>query len=349
MLLWVRAMDGDRARGLAWAFGSALASGAFVIPWKLASGFGAADAAVLLLLGVAAVINTALAPLIPRQRPLWSVHRAEIWLSLQLAILALVMGFRHSSNLAAAYGVAVTGTMLTTTLLLHTIARDRWKWPLWQARAMTAALLTVDGAFFSTGQRCTASSRIIVHEAVHDQLVDRLVAAAEKLRVGHALDPQSQMGPVVDQAQLEQDLAYIDIGRQEGAELVAGGSMADDAGNGHYLRPTVFTGVSNEMRIAREEIFGPVASVIRAADFEEALALANDTSFGLGSYLYTTDKAQAERVADRIEAGMVYVNLVLADEPGLPFGGVKRSGTARELGTLAADEFVNKKLIRVGP
>lgn len=117
MLLWVRAMDSDRARGLAWAFGSALASGAFVIPWKLASGFGAADAAVLLLLGVAAVINTALAPLIPRQRPLWSVHRAEIWLSLQLAILALV-GNRASAAAIAALSPAMLSVLLRTEVLV---------------------------------------------------------------------------------------------------------------------------------------------------------------------------------------------------------------------------------------
>ena len=129
----------------------------------------------------------------------------------------------------------------------------------------------------------------------------------------------------------------------QGATLVAGGTR-----DGAFFGGTVLADVTPEMDAYREEFFGPVGVVYRVSGEDEAVALANDTSFGLGSYVFTTDEEQAARVADRIDAGMVYVNLVLADEPALPFGGVKRSGTSREMGLLAADEFVNKKLIRIG-
>jgi len=129
----------------------------------------------------------------------------------------------------------------------------------------------------------------------------------------------------------------------EGARLVAGGTR-----DGAFFEPTVLTGVTPAMDAYREEFFGPVAVVYQVADEDAAVDLANDTGFGLGSYVFTTDELQAQRVADRIEAGMVYVNIVLADSAELPFGGIKRSGTGRELGYLAADEFVNKKLVRVG-
>ena len=130
----------------------------------------------------------------------------------------------------------------------------------------------------------------------------------------------------------------------QGATLVTGGTR-----EGTYFQPTVLTGVTKDNDIYREELFGPASSIYKVASEDEAVALANDTGFGLGSYVYTTDEAQAERVANGIDAGMVYVNIVLADSPEVPFGGVKRSGTSREMGLLAADEFVNKKLVRVGP
>jgi succinate-semialdehyde dehydrogenase / glutarate-semialdehyde dehydrogenase len=149
------------------------------------------------------------------------------------------------------------------------------------------------------------------------------------------------LGPLSSLAAAEKLQAQIDGAVAQGATLLTGGTR-----DGAFFAPTVLADVTPEMDVYREELFGPAAVVYRAADEDASVAIANDTPFGLGSYLFTTDAAQAERVADRIEAGMVYVNLVLADSPELPFGGVKRSGTSRELGMLAADEFVNKKLIR---
>lgn len=199
----------------------------------------------------------------------------------------------------------------------------------------------IDGAFFSTGQRCTASSRIIVHQDRYQEFTERLVAATEALRVGPALDPTSQVGPVVDAAQLQRDLDYIEIGTSEGAEVAAGGVLATDAGPGHYLRPTVFTGVTPGMRIAREEIFGPITAVLSAADLDEAIALANDTSFGLSAGIVTTSLREATEFKRRVRAGMISVNLPTAGtELHLPFGGVRGSNHGpREAGRAARDFY----------
>jgi succinate-semialdehyde dehydrogenase / glutarate-semialdehyde dehydrogenase len=151
------------------------------------------------------------------------------------------------------------------------------------------------------------------------------------------------VGPLSSRIAAERLAEQVDHAVAQGARLVTGGVR-----DGAYYPPTVLTDVTPEMDVFREELFGPVGVVYRAADEDDAVRIANATPFGLGSYVFTTDAAQADRVADRLEAGMVYINLVLADSPELPFGGVKRSGTSREMGLLAADEFVNKKLIRTG-
>jgi succinate-semialdehyde dehydrogenase/glutarate-semialdehyde dehydrogenase len=176
---------------------------------------------------------------------------------------------------------------------------------------------------------------------LYEAFLGKFTAAMAAAPLGDPLDEETVLGPLssVEAATRLQD--QVDRAVAQGATVVTGGSRA-----GAYFPPTVLTGVTPETDAYREEFFGPVAVVYRVADEDAAVSLANDTSFGLGSYVYSNDPEQAARVADRIEAGMVYINLVLADSPELPFGGVKRSGTARELGLLAADEFVNKKLIR---
>jgi len=160
--------------------------------------------------------------------------------------------------------------------------------------------------------------------------------------VGDPMDEDTVLGPLSSLAAAERLQEQVDRAVAQGAQVLVGGTR-----DGAFFPATVLAGVTPEMDVYREELFGPVATVYRAADEEDAVRIANDTPFGLGSYVYTTDPAQASRVADALDAGMVYVNCVLADSPELPFGGVKRSGTSRELGLLAADEFVNKKLIRV--
>jgi acyl-CoA reductase-like NAD-dependent aldehyde dehydrogenase len=203
----------------------------------------------------------------------------------------------------------------------------------------------VNGAFFSTGQRCTASSRLIVTQGIHDRFVDALTERVKGLVVDDALKPGTQMGPVVDQIQLDQDLRYIHIGKDGGAKLHWGGEMLNRETPGFYMQPAIFTDVSNSMRIAREEIFGPVAAVIAAKDYDEALALANDTEFGLAAGICTTSLKYASHFKRNSEAGMVMVNLPTAGvDYHVPFGGRKGSSYgAREQGAYAREFYTTVK------
>jgi aldehyde dehydrogenase (NAD+) len=199
----------------------------------------------------------------------------------------------------------------------------------------------VNGAFFSTGQRCTASSRLIVSDGIHDAFVAALTDRLKGLSVDNALKAGTHIGPVVDQNQLDQDLSYIGIGQKEGARLVWGGELLNRETPGFYLQPALFTEVSNTMRIAREEIFGPVGVIIRVKDYEEALSVANDTEFGLSAGICTTSLKYASHFKRNSEAGMVMVNLPTAGvDYHVPFGGRKGSSYgSREQGTYAKEFF----------
>jgi succinate-semialdehyde dehydrogenase/glutarate-semialdehyde dehydrogenase len=200
----------------------------------------------------------------------------------------------------------------------------------------------VDARLDNNGQACNGAKRFIVVDGLYDAFVEKFTAAMAAVKPSDPTLEDTVLGPVSSETAAANLQKQIDQAVEQGATVLTGGSR-----EGAFFEPTVLADVTPEMNVYREELFGPAAVVYRVADEDAAVELANDTSFGLGSYVFTTDAEQAQRVADRIEAGMVYVNLVLADSPELPFGGIKRSGTARELGYLAADEFVNKKLIRV--
>jgi aldehyde dehydrogenase (NAD+) len=203
----------------------------------------------------------------------------------------------------------------------------------------------VNGAFFSTGQRCTASSRLIVTEGIHDKFVAAMTERLKGLVVDDALKAGTHIGPVVDQSQLKQDTDYIEIGKQEGARLAFGGELLARETPGFYLQPALFTEATNEMRISREEIFGPVASVIRVKNYDEALAAANDTPFGLSSGIATTNLKHATHFKRNAEAGMVMVNLPTAGvDFHVPFGGRKGSSYGpREQGRYAAEFYTTVK------
>jgi aldehyde dehydrogenase (NAD+) len=203
----------------------------------------------------------------------------------------------------------------------------------------------INGAFYSTGQRCTASSRLIVTEGIHDRFVDALKERMQALVVDDALKSGTQVGPVVDQNQLDQDLSYIRIGQDEGAKLACGGELLNRETPGFYLAPALFTEVDNRMRIAREEIFGPVATVIRARDYETALEIANDTPFGLSSGICTTSLKYASHFKRNAEAGMIMVNLPTAGvDYHVPFGGRKGSSYGpREQGRYAEEFYTTVK------
>jgi succinate-semialdehyde dehydrogenase/glutarate-semialdehyde dehydrogenase len=201
----------------------------------------------------------------------------------------------------------------------------------------------VDARLDNNGQSCNGAKRFIVIDALYDEFTTKFVAGLSAVSASDPTREDTVLGPLSSEAAAARLQDQIDAALAQGATLLTGGTR-----EGAFFAPTVLADVTPEMDVYREELFGPAAVVHRVADEDAAVALANDTPFGLGSYVFTTDAEQAERVADGIEAGMVYVNLVLADSPELPFGGVKRSGTSRELGLLAADEFVNRKLIRKG-
>ena len=201
----------------------------------------------------------------------------------------------------------------------------------------------VDARLDNNGQSCNGAKRFIIADGLYEEFTSKFVAALAAVDAEDPTQEETVLGPLSSLAAAERLQEQIERAVEQGATLLTGGTR-----DGAFFAPTVLAGVTADMDAYREELFGPAAVVYRAADEDDALAIANGTPFGLGSYVFTTDAAQAERVADQIEAGMVYINLVLADSPELPFGGVKRSGTSRELGLLAADEFVNKKLIRIG-
>ncbi|MGF1591756.1 MAG: aldehyde dehydrogenase family protein [Kiloniellaceae bacterium] len=203
----------------------------------------------------------------------------------------------------------------------------------------------LNGAFFSTGQRCTASSRLVVQQGIHDSFVSALVEKMQALKVDNALLDGTQMGPVVDQNQLDQDLQYLDIARKEGAKLAWGGERLNRATPGFYLQPALFTETDNKMRINQEEVFGPVASVVRVKDYEEALSVANDTVFGLSSGICTGSLKHASHFRRHAQAGMVMVNLPTAGvDYHVPFGGRKGSSYgSREQGRYAAEFYTTVK------
>jgi len=207
------------------------------------------------------------------------------------------------------------------------------------------------GAFGSTGQRCTATSRVIVEEEVADEFVEMLAERARRLKVGNGLAAGIDMGPAVDKSQLETDLRYISVGLEEGAHVVCGGGRMQDGDHehGYFVEPTVFDHVTARMRVAQEEIFGPVVSVIRVADFEEAMEAANSVRYGLSSSIFTSDTTTAFRFVDGIEAGIVHINSgTPGGEAQVPFGGMKDTGVGqREQGSNAIDFFTEVKSVYV--
>jgi succinate-semialdehyde dehydrogenase/glutarate-semialdehyde dehydrogenase len=195
----------------------------------------------------------------------------------------------------------------------------------------------------NTGQSCNAAKRFIVVDELYEPFLEKFSAALTEVKPGDPHSPDTAIGPLSSATATERLEEQVNRALREGAKLVAGGGR-----EGNFVSPAVLTDITPENSAYREEFFGPIAQVYRVSDEDEAVRLANDTPFGLGSYVMTTDQEQARRVADKIDAGMVFVNVVGADAAELPFGGVKRSGFGRELGRYGADEFVNKKLVRIG-
>lgn len=207
----------------------------------------------------------------------------------------------------------------------------------------TAAKAAGSGIFFNTGQVCSAGSRILAHEDIYDEIVERLSERAQAMHIGNPLDASTRMGPIVSEVQMDRVLNYIDIGRQEGASVVTGGSRIGDTG--YFVEPTVFANVEHEMRISQEEIFGPVASVIRFKDEDDAVRIANGTPYSLAAGVWSNDIGRAHRMTRRLKAGTVWVNTYGPTDIRLPWGGARDSGMGREHGMAAIDNYTESKVV----
>jgi aldehyde dehydrogenase (NAD+) len=206
-----------------------------------------------------------------------------------------------------------------------------------------AVKAAASGIFFNSGQVCSAGSRILAHTAVYDEVVERLAARAQAIRVGDPKDPGTSMGPLVSQVQMNRVLEYIEIGKREGARVATGGVRLGNTG--YFVSPTVFADVRHEMRISQEEIFGPVASVIRFSDEEDAVRLANGTQYSLAAGVWTADIARVHRLVKRVKAGTVWVNTFGPTDVRLPWGGSRDSGFGREHGDIAIENFTEPKAV----
>jgi len=202
------------------------------------------------------------------------------------------------------------------------------------------------GAFGTAGQRCTAASRIIVHKKVYSSLLKKLLAKTKQLKIGNGLLPSTDIGPLVNKSAQEKSAHYTQIGLQEGAKLLCGGKIPK--GKGFFFPPTIFTNVAPEMRIAQEEIFGPILSIIKAKNINDAIKIANSTQYGLSSSVYTKNMQYAFKAINEIEAGITYINSsTIGAEVHLPFGGVKSTGHGREAGWAGIEEFSEEKTIYI--
>ncbi|MBV8074109.1 MAG: aldehyde dehydrogenase [Candidatus Eremiobacteraeota bacterium] len=212
-----------------------------------------------------------------------------------------------------------------------------------------AAIGAVFAAFIATGQTCIAGARILVHESEAEELIERMVARASSLRLGDPLDPQTQLGPLVSQRQLDRTEEYVEIGKREGAEIACGGRRATTGAlaNGFFYEPTIFADVRSSMKVAQDEIFGPVTCVLTYKSSDEAVKIANDIPFGLGASIWTSDTARGMKLAESLQCGVVWINDHHRIDPALPWGGMKASGMGRECGIEGYREYTQTKSVVV--
>jgi 4-guanidinobutyraldehyde dehydrogenase/NAD-dependent aldehyde dehydrogenase len=295
--------------------------------------------------------------------PLTALRVAELALEAGLpeGVLNVVPGFGYTAGEALAMHmdvdcVAFTGSTRVGKRMLEYAGRSNMKrvWLECGGKAPNvvmgdvadierAANAAAFGIFFNQGEMCSAASRLVVHESVRDAMLEKIIEIGRTMAPGDPLDPKTRLGAIVDQVQLNTVMGFIDSGRSEGAELRLGGNRARQESGGYFVEPTVFSNVDPKMKIAREEIFGPVLSTITFKDAEEAVRIANDVSYGLTAAVWSRDITTAHRIAKSLRAGTVYVNCYDADDITVPFGGFKQSGNGRDKSLHAMDKYTELK------
>lgn len=351
----------ERENVLCYTIRKPLGTVALITPWNFPSAIPAWKIAPALIAGNTVVLKPAsLAPL-SSYRLVEALHEAGI----PPGVINYVTGSGGSvgdplTSHPAIRAVSFTGSTSVGSALYKKVSERRIRIQLemggknptvvlGDADLDYAADILINGAFFSTGQKCTACSRAVIERAIYEPLVERLIEKTRKLKVGNGLEPGVQIGPAVDEAQLETDLEYIDIANKEGAQLLCGGKRltGDNFDKGFFIEPTIFSGVTSEMRIAQEEVFGPVLVLMLAQDFDDALRIANDVKFGLSASIVSKDLTLVHKFINRIEAGLITVNLPTAGvEYQLPFGGTKESSYGmREQGPQALDFYSETRTV----
>ncbi len=333
-----------------------------IVPWNFPLQIAAWKIAPALACGCSVVLKPS------ENTPLNALKLAEIAMEAGLpeGVLNVVTGYGATTGEALALHedvdkISFTGSIATARKLLQSSAVSNLKRLSLELGGKSPNIIFPDadldaamkgafwGIFGGKGEVCSAGSRLLVHEEVHDRFVDDLASRARKLRVGNPLDPATQMGSQISARQMDRILDYIESAKQEGARLMSGGERDTDGdkAKGFFVKPTVFAEVKPEMKIAREEVFGPVVGAIRFRDPEEAISIANGTVYGLAAAVWTRDVGLAHRMASGIKAGSVWVNTYNSFDSGSPFGGYKQSGFGRDLGSYALDQYTNVKSVWV--
>jgi aldehyde dehydrogenase (NAD+) len=329
---------------------------AAIVPWNFPLMNAVWKIAPALACGCTVVLKPAE---LTRLSALW-LGRAALEAGLPPGVLNIVAGFGATAGAALVSHpgvdkIAFTGSPQTGQFIMRAAAENVTRIGLElggkspsvvfaDADIESSIRQTASGAYFNAGQVCSAATRVIVEDSVHDAFVDGLAQRAAKFRLGNPVEDGTTMGPLISQKQMERVLGYIESGRREGAETICGGERAGNAG--YFVQPTVFADVDPTMTIAREEIFGPVVSVLRFSDEEEAISLANGTNYSLAAAVWTNDIHRGHRVSQRLDAGTVWINTYGPTDTRMPWGGMGgRSGIGRDLGRAALDNYTEQKTV----
>jgi aldehyde dehydrogenase (NAD+) len=331
-----------------------------IVPWNFPLLIASRKVAPALAAGNCVVLKPA------EETPLTALRLGEIALEAGLppGVLNVVPGFGPTAGAAlvahpGVAGIAFTGETTTGQLIMQNGAKTLKKVSLElggkspnivfdDADLEAAGRAAMHAIFYNKGEVCTAGSRLFVAKGVHQPLLEKVIERSQKLAQGDPMDPKTRLGAQVSQAQIEKIGRYVEIGKKEGARLVLGGEPAKIGdGRGYFWKPTIFDGVQNSMTIAREEIFGPVLSVIEFEDFDQAIAQANDSAYGLAAAVWTRDIKKAHHAARALQAGTVWINTFNLYDAASPYGGYKASGSGRESGMAALEFYTQTKSVWV--